>query len=602
MYGFLRKVLNIFVATVGFVLSPLLYANDIELPNWFNANRVVLQTGLYNQIDRIDEMKVAESVKSLGAEVLVRHLKQDWRPPLWPSVVPTGQKKSKKNWLQEIQKHSKANNISLVGYYWLSAEGLSGNQKIDRKYNHFNSSRYGADYRWVAPDNWVCRNANGDPLIVENRRRGKYRGLYLDLASDYKEMVLERFKEMVTYGVEAFYFDSTHFPRAQDLCLGSTTNELYYEQISDVVDHHSYAVHQGKLLADTFAFWRAELEKEFPDRKIVFVISGTYLSGFTLPNMSFRMAGPRSVFKVEYKHGIRSAVYGNIFRKGAVKSPPNDIKLASAWTMLRDASNLPVHMWSEKLESLDELLSYLATSLGFGAIVSIHVDSADLFPGAESIFRSNVKEAIIFGKKVSSHISTLKPYREIELELNEDYKNSFKDYRASWGRYQGKIFEIYEYLVRSGVPVGFGIKGIQRSRKVTDTIAVIDVAKGSYENSINEIKATLRAFIREKNQIRADFSNVKTTKHPLHANYFKKDNSSEDIVVAIAPVRSDIGTRSFRGSEEYGGVRLHTRTRPRKATSLLDNEILEVKFNSESDMYEIAVPSFKYITLVSVSY
>ena len=613
-----RQLLNFGCVLFLLMVVPFKALGDSSLPEWFVKNSVVVQTGLYNQIDRLDEEILARNVSLAGANVIVRHLKQDWRPPIWPSEVPEGKLQDSVDYLSTIQAENSKYGINLVGYYWLSGEGVTDNDTLNQQYNHMGSGRFGTDYEWIAPDAWLCKDDKGKPLQNLLGRRDSIRGIYLDLASGYKEHILIRFKEMVERGVQAFYFDSKHFPPYGQLCRGSSTHDRYKELYGEAIDNHQFAIHQSNMMAEVFDYWRSELKIAYPEKEIVFVISGTYLSGFTLPNMSFGLKGPNTVFKVEYKHGLRRAIYGGVFRFNRVISPPNDVKMSAAWAMLRDISRSPVHMWSEALENDDELRSFLATSLSYGAIAAVHVDAVDLIGRGNPDRLSQVKEAIEFGNVISRHLDGHVPYFPVELVLNEEHKNRVSDYTKSWNKYQSKLFKAYEWFIRAGIPVGFRLAG--DGDGVDDAVISLDFAhndefhvstnlsdvSNQYKRADRKLESELLNLTgllsEESDSIRVDYGQGQRKKPRLHSNFYKSDQSNGEVTVVVAPINEKIGSNKFDGSNSYSNIRIVLKRKPGTAVSLLDNSELGIEYSALEDEYHLVLPAFRYISMVSIKY
>ena len=198
----------------------------VTLPAWLDEDRALAHTGLgqgYSPYSSYtgqnpDLLTKRDAFRNgsremlyLGAPSYTRHIKTDWRPPIFNSLLPQGFLENKEDYVSLFESLSPDSRI--VGYYWDGGEGLAdgGPNSLLQGYSNLG-------YNWHMPSSWLCKTLAGD-FILNGASDGKARGYHADFSNlDYRDFVLERLLELVDRGVYGFYFDERHFPANRESC------------------------------------------------------------------------------------------------------------------------------------------------------------------------------------------------------------------------------------------------------------------------------------------------------------------------------------------------------------------------------------------------
>lgn len=595
-------------------------ANEKHEVSWYEDNRVHMQVGLYNAFASPRLRAADQYLQELPYDVSIRHAKLDWRPPSWQSALPESGypslSPSQGDYWHNLLSNETERNKHTIGYYWLSAEGQP---RSGSPYTELSPKLYGTDYDWQAPDDWFCEDKAGETIKTQKTNRRHIRGEYLDLASDYKYMVLKRLEEMVALGFSGAYFDSTHFPTVRHSnCYGSETEEAYRDRYmtdtsrNNEIDERHYAVHQGHILSEVFSFWRDSLDERFPGNSFVFVISGTYLAGFVAPQMNSSMYTPGSYVKIEYSHGLKDIVFDDIFRNKRVeKGVTENTMRAVAWALPRDLGAKPAHVWSPSHKTKEDALKFVADIVSHGNIAALHVtpDLAELNQrGTSTNDSSVVLPALKFGKQLSDILRDHSVLREYAIYVDEEFRDSFGSSEQAWRLYVSRVFKLYEDATRNGVSVGFVTREQIRTSNLDNVGTVLVLASSEPEifssldrsdipyvdmtnHTVNEAKGAGRQRLFSNAAFRVSGESIENT----DARAVFHRSGCDEYIVSITTDTNDV-------SLDHEPVVLEFQEKPTKIEHLITGERLGVTYRPSTKTYIARLVPSEYIDLYSFSF
>lgn len=629
-------------------MAPIL-AENAQIPNWIDNNRIQAQTGLFHFTGKPKYNNVAKELKLLGVNnAYIRHVKLDWAGPLWPSKIPLNSNgipvfSNQADHLSKMVMNAHKNGLKFIGYYWESGEGvpLDGDKsKLLRSH---------LKYDWVSPKEWLCRDLTGKLVPVSLGRARPLRGYHLDLLSDYKYFLLDRLKEMIDRGVDALYFDERHLPKAQvSACYGSTIEKLYLKtghklpKINDWSDpnYKRYIEFQSEKMADAFQFLIDGIKQAYPSKNIPFIISGTYLASYTLPHMSLKLASVANITKIEYLLGARDGLNGKVFKKTKnLKKPPRDIQIALGWVIPRDAGDgRPVHIWHPHFTSLASIKTFIASTQAYGAITAINIPTNYLsgvrLPRAkrEKSFSpdtpySYIKEGFEFGNAIAKHLGSIRPSREIVIYLSEKQRKRYNNFESYWRKQLWPVNAAFEVLVRNGLPAAIitdeQIEHLRDSsvrmiishkdnltakeviilRKNNPSLKIFlfdDLQTLSYDKTHDKAYAKLSHDIikvaKKVSNIRVDYGQDANISKP-HAVYFNAPEGTK--IIAISNDFSQFGLKDFSQPPEVKKSTLIFTHKPKKITELLTKKNLKV-FKTPRGLFKVTITPFQELSLISI--
>ena len=495
------------------ILSRYFPVNNGSLPDWISYNRIHGHVGLFNQTGDTELAPefVQDVLDDLGVGPYTRHVKVDWRYPIWPSEVPEAiHRGDNKNFLSPIILEAEQSDSELIAYYWFAAEGRPLNDDLAKGLRKTRFPVFSNEYDWSPPRDWYCESLSGELVDASSKGASSKRGYHLDITSEYREFVLQRLQELANQGVRAFYFDGLHLPRAEGHgCFGSNIERQFLragEVLPDSEDasdsqYIKFLNFQADKLAETFRYWNEKINENLSaQRKVVFIVSGTYLSSYLQPNMNLALGASSDILKVEYSHGLKWAINGKIFRNSSIAKPSDGTIISLGWILPRDASaSKVVHVWTPYIGSIEEMRSYIATTQSYGAMTALHI-SPSIFTkkGVENNHRSTraevLREGFKFGDLFSGLLASTHPIGEVALLVSERFAKELGGIEKRWSSQMALVNWSYEILNKLGV--------------ASRTINEYDVAKGNLSDYAAIVVPQGSFTASEMNQLKLKYSSV----------------------------------------------------------------------------------------------
>src|SRR5687768_13045417 len=423
------------------------------LPDWFRGNRVQAHTRLsVRGIDQPEFNGAAAELKALGITVMTRHVKSGDESPWWrdralPTAPEAGAARADvaalvvraraSNALATALAASERSGVKVLAYYWHMSDAAVARRNPE----------------------WVCRDAAG--RLQEDARDG----VFLDLTSGYREIILQRLLELAALGADGFYFDADHMPH--DGCFGTQlaadftrlTGEAAPRRpnFNDAV-YRGFIGYQGYRTAETFAYLQKGVQQKYPNA--VFTVSMSSLPALGNPQATTDLARIVGAPKTEFMSALRPRSTRSVFdRNTALAEPPADVRIAFGWLMLRDAANgRPFHSWESTIESVPALMAYVGAVLAYGGIANVNVSEPSLASSRSAAARrelAGVRDAARLGAAVSPYLSGARPVRWAAVHWSELARaRRGADLDAAWRETIWPALGAFAEMDRHGVPVG----------------------------------------------------------------------------------------------------------------------------------------------------
>jgi hypothetical protein len=416
--------------------------NSPSVPLWYDSNRVQAHVRLplkRHPMDKDYFSQTSERAKSLGANVLVRHIKSAGETPVWLDEIDAEaselSRASPDSPLPLLFESANRAGLHTIAYYWHIT-----NDALAEKH----------------PE-WVCRDEDGRPQ--ENRR-----GKNLDITGPYKHWVSRSLLQAAAAGADGFYFDFRHLPPGT--CLGTRLESAYKEKFGTPPpktkdkspNYLRWRQFRASEMAGTFHFWMQTVQAQFPET--VFIISATSLPGLTTPEMSTALVS-LSPAKTEFRNSLRPQLSDWVFERNVIglAVPDKDIRIAAGWAVMRDASGgLPPHVWAPSFPNKAHALGFAASVVAHGGIANMNI-ADELLTGnpvpAGKTPAAALQSAFEFGNRVSPYLRGTRQTRWAAVHFSEYARDQrWPDYGKAWVEVLWPFTGAYGALLRSGVPVG----------------------------------------------------------------------------------------------------------------------------------------------------
>lgn len=629
--------------------------NNGVLPEWIVNKRVHGHVGLFNMAGNpaFSTEQVQSRLNQLGVPAYTRHVKVDWRSPIWPSAVP-GESDGKQSasaqsadFITPVVEAAAASEVDVIAYYWFSAEGMpadyEGKKTLQRTRYPVASNRYS----WNPPEDWYCRDLAGEIIDASSKNAKQSRGFYLDITSEYREFVLRRLTELADMGVKAFYFDGLHLPRAGDsACFGSELQESY-QKIGGVLpktenqsdeNFNRFLEFQASRLAETFRYWNNKInERRSADERIVFIVSGTYLSANLQPNMNLELGAASDILKVEFNHGLKWAINGKIFKHPLVKKPDDRTIISLGWIIPRDVSaSKTAHIWTPALASEEEMLSYLSSTMAFGAIAAIHMN-ASIFSKHRQVANQNsalTKETVIqagfsYAEMISLHLAKTKVTGEVALFLSDDYSRELGGSKSRWEGQMALVNWAYEISSKLGLSsrvvteydILYGdmkdvvalvapensmpetlrshLSNLRPETEVVEFNSARLAYKPGFGESYHDLRKRIATIVNEKANFQVQFESNNAPAYWPHYGLHRTEQG--DYILAIVNDFVTVATGEYKKPEKINSALLRIRKQPASVIDLVSGSVLGVKQDGENS-FRVDIPEFQEVVILKVNY
>jgi hypothetical protein len=433
--------------------TPIVFSTD-KVASWYDANRVQLHTrlgpvhpnpDLPDFYDTPEFERGSEGAASLGASVLTRHFKARDEDPWWPSHTPEFDDgfsyddardnagiavAANENIAQRMLDEAYANDVHLINYYWLSSE-----------------ARLAAEH----PE-WICRLPNGTPITHPRR------GVFLDLASPYANIIRDRIIELASMGAEAFYFDSFHMP--EEGSWGGAFEELYVQETGQAAplnaqsaNYEDWLQFKARFLSNFFKQLVDDVGAQFPH--VQWLISDPSLAGLMSSQTNSQLV-EHGIAKGEFKFALRFDE--DVFEDNpTLRKPADDIRMAMGLATLRAAGDgAAPHIWMAGFPDANHIEGFVAGNLTYGAIANADIPEDNLLVAnnpPDKTTRETIQHAVDIGVKVSPYLAGTNPDKFAAVLFSESLRD---DQAGTLNKYREAIAPIlgmYESWRREHVPV-----------------------------------------------------------------------------------------------------------------------------------------------------
>lgn len=395
-----------------------------SLPEWFDSSRLQAHTliGPARNGSALN-IEVIDFLNDRNIRAFTRHVKTDWRPPAWHGdsdeyVVNNYGISDNFQLIKQANAIAKKQKIQVGAYYWNGGDTSVG--FVDK--NDYVRMRKSVDEQLPINREYLCKDVEGS--LIPSGRKGSYRGLHADLASDFKNHVAAGLATAVELGFSSLFFDERHYPNAmQSPCFGGALEQKYNNKFQPLSresklqkdkKYWSFVGYQALEITKAFEFWKQSIAQLSADKgidEIPFVISGTYLATLVYPHMNFSLANVADSVKTEYKHGVRKSIGGIYVPENPYGLVSKRVQESLAWIIARDfAGGRPPYIWNHKSESEEELLAFVVDVILHGGIAALHIADAVIDSETKNSMSSNARKAQLSRNTSKSIIDAIVPY------------------------------------------------------------------------------------------------------------------------------------------------------------------------------------------------
>jgi len=403
--------------------------NDYEsMPEWYLHNRVQVHTRLsIKDLNNPSFFGFPEKLSQHGAPVLVRQIKAGNEQPWWPSKVGTLNP-------QTAAFNSNGQNLAKKIITQLHDLGM----KSIVYYRHTEDAEMYSKH----PD-WVCTDIKGTPIK-------KTRGYAMSLNSPYRDVLIERLRELASYGADGFLFDEVHIPFEGD--FSSYSQKLYKEKYgTDMIkDYKSgnklrFFEFRNNTMKSFFEDLRTALKKD--GNNPMLIVSGNNwptLSDLHMDSQFFN----EFTLKSELQMPARLIRNGNFSMPDSIrKGIPLFYINAFCFSFMRDNSFGPPHIWSAGIHGTENANIITAGLISLGCIANVDID-----PVQSNI--SDFDTAFSWDKQYGEYFEKLVPYSYAGVLASEKERNTLINTpMLAWRNVLRPAYNSFEKLYQYGIPV-----------------------------------------------------------------------------------------------------------------------------------------------------
>lgn len=403
------------------------YYNTI--PDWYMSNRVQVHTRLtLDDINKPDFFDFPKKLAKYNVTVLTRQIKSGDEKPWWNSKVGKLNEKT-------AAYNSGGQNLAKR----IIDQMHSLNMKAIIYYRHLEDEEMYKEH----PD-WACRDVDGK--VLKNPR-----GVTMSFASPYREVVIERLKELASYGADGFYFDEVHIPFRGD--FSSFSQKAYKEKYgTDMIadfkkgNKLKYYEFRNYIIKSFFEDVRNALGDTKGDP--IMLVSGNdwptltdlhmnsqIYKDFILKsesNMPIKMTTTRSAFKMPEGLKSETSVFGlNAF----------------VYSYMRDNSAGPPHIWCPRLRTEDDVIATSSALIALGCIANLDID-------VKGSSTDNFRQPLKWNAEYGRFFKNLKPFGFVGVYVSEKERNMyFKEPNSAWTNVLMPAYNSFQKLYNAGIPV-----------------------------------------------------------------------------------------------------------------------------------------------------
>lgn len=439
------------------VETPLPPKTQNIIPDWYRANRVHAHTRLW-LIDMIhgptqglghtpEFRHAGQGMRSMGANVMTRHVKTMYEDPWWPSAVPVNpdgsppfltprkigriQLETGEDLVRDMVAEAHASGMKMIAYMWHMSDIRS--QKLHPE--------------------WACKNAAGHLL------RQQYKRVYLDISSGFGDIVATRLRELQDRGVDGIYLDYRHFP--VEGCFGSNLEQEFlaaYPQFRSI-DRNSrhYLINlrrfQSVKMVEILANWRENIQA---GGELAYLTSVTSLPTLINPEMAFaqlRTGIPKTEFSAAIRRGLNLHLNRNFPDLRPLK---DEWRMALGWTLMRELSGAPPHVWGHGIPNRDQVLAYMGSVITFGGVANLDVINDNILEAKDpdgATRRADLEFAFRLGAEISPVMQDAIPLHDTAILFSEQARDAaFPHLNRIWKEQIWPTTAVFGFLQAQGNP------------------------------------------------------------------------------------------------------------------------------------------------------
>lgn len=434
--------------------------NTVErIPDWFDLVRVHGHTRLSDVDQRLgldrswfqtdQSVNAGSYFQEIGAPVFTRHAKASNEDPWWASEAPLGSDGNSRyanarankglelpinaNLTQGYVDEAWRSDMPMFAYYADSGEMTLADENSD----------------------WVCRDDDGD--IASHVTKGRY----LDLTTEYGNIVEARILELADMGASGVYLDFRHMPPngcwstklALDFtaAVGSEAPEIGNTEV-----YRQFVEYYAGRVVEVIEGWNQAVKAEYPEFQML--VSVTSVPALTRMDMSSRLAAIGTP-KTEFASAVARGQSNSVFQRfPELPKPPDDVRMALGWSLLRDVAEENLyHVWIAFMPNGDHVRAFVSSVIAYGGVAALDVVEELLTPGSEYsgiASREELRGGYSLGRSLSAPMVDSSPVRWAAIHFSESARNSFvTNTREAWSSSLLATVGSFEALRRQGIPV-----------------------------------------------------------------------------------------------------------------------------------------------------
>lgn len=401
-----------------------------SIPEWYGRNRVqVLSSLLARDIGKPYFFDFPAELAKAGVTVLTREIKSGDEQPWWPSKygseLPAAKSFTKNgaNLAKDIIDQCHKLNIKLIVYY-----------------RHQEDSQMLANH----PD-WAVKDINSKNISTK-------RGVFLSLLSPYRDVLIERIKELSAYGADGFYFDEIHIPIKGDFSIYA---QQRYKSIYGTDLLQDYRM--GKI-TQFFEFRNNIIKSFFNDLRDTLATYNYHpmliVSGNSWPSLTdLHMT---SDFYKDFTLKSELEIPNRVFKNRAFTMPevikrtiPSFYINAFSFSFMRDNTFGPPNIWCPQIRSQDQAESIAAGLISLGCIAEL-----DIYANPKRSNLNNFKTVLEWNMKYGKYFKDIQPYSVVGVAVSEKQRNEFIGNPVqAWNKAIMPSLSAFTHLYKNGIPV-----------------------------------------------------------------------------------------------------------------------------------------------------
>lgn len=405
-------------------------ARDADIPAWYKRNKVQVITALRAEdINKPYFLSFSKTLADAGATVVTRAIKHQDEQPWWPSKYGTELPAAK---------------VFDVNGKNLAKDIIDGMHAVDMHsiiyYRHQEDSQM-----YVAHPDWACLDIKGTAIKTP-------RGIFLSLNSPYRNVLIQRIKELAQYGADGFIFDEVQIPIAGD--FSKYSQNLYKQQFNS----NLIADYKNGDIKKFYDFRNQSIQNFFDDLRDTLQAANLnkliIVSGNSWP--TFNDLHLTSNFYKNYTLKSEVEVPNRIIKKRVFTMPesikqiiPAFYNIAFDFSFCRDNTLGPPYIWAPEISEQKDAESICAGLISLGCNAELAIN-----PSHKNTDVSIFKTVFQWNKSYGNYFEKMVPYAVTGVVVSEKQRNQFiGDATKAWTTAMLPPMKAFEKLYQNGIPV-----------------------------------------------------------------------------------------------------------------------------------------------------